>query len=129
VRKGQEGFLAVWIFVMMIVMVGAIFSAGFGFGAPREGTYTGNVVDVSTQGWIWKVSEVELRTSPESSETESFCIPQTAHGEQLREELKQALESGQRVQISYDQGMFNPPWKCDPMNAPIDSVETGGLVS
>lgn len=82
-----------------------------GIGSPSQGEYTGQVLEVEQNTFIWTTHSVKLRSAYESSETESFCIPKD-RAEEMKEKLRQSLENGKRVTVSHGRGWMLPSWKC-----------------
>lgn len=99
--------------IMIVVLLVAI-GGGLGFAEPRgESTYTGVVVDFENERGIpFETTQAHLKTNPESSNKETFCVHPENRDRQV-EVLRDAARSGDVVSVTYSRPLFVPVWDCE----------------
>lgn len=110
-RKEKGLAILVVLVVVVVVLYGFYLFLGVSH-ARGDSQYTGVVVDVEEDsGYIWKTTEVHIRTSEYSSETETFCVHPTNEDEQVPT-FRQALKDGERVTVTYNRPLYVPRQEC-----------------
>lgn len=111
------------IAAVVVLVVAAV--AGFaGFAEQRgESTYSGVVVDFENErGFVFKTTQAHLKTNPESSSGETFCVHPENRDRQV-EVLREAARDGSVVTVTYSRPYFVPPWECESGISIIRDVE------
>lgn len=103
--------LGVMMVVGMVVLNGA---SAVGIGSSVDSsTYTGHVVDIERDsGFLFKTTEVHLKTSAESASSEEFCVLDNKEGTQLPT-LTESLKNGTDVNVSYSRPIYVSRWSCE----------------
>jgi len=97
------------LIVLAVLFVGAV---AVGVDAPRgESTYTGVVVDVEVEKGIPATTQAHLKTDPQASSSESFCV--LPDNDEHLETLRTAARNGSRVTVTYERPLFVPFWTCE----------------
>lgn len=110
--------------VVVIVAFGVGMTVLAGLSSQRgESTYTGQVVDVEVEkGVVFQTTQGKLKTHRRSSTVETFCVHPSNHDDQVPK-LKQALERGDRVRITYSRPLYVSIWDCEAGTSIIRDVE------
>lgn len=110
------------LFIAGLVLVGGMILAGYlGVGEPRgESTYTGYVVDVEhDRGYIFRTSQLMIKTDTESSIAETFCL----NSEQDVENAKTYLEDQEKIQVEYSRPLWVNPFQCQSGLSIVNNME------
>jgi hypothetical protein len=107
-----------WIFLLVLLLLvgGALYYATFGYFS--DGTRVGSLVKLSRRGYVFKTFEGQLQvggmtdgTGSFSSSTWDFSVDED--NEQVVNMLNQAMKTGQRVSLHYEEKFFQLPWNGD----------------
>ena len=102
------------LFIILLVLVGAAYFISTG--SYSDGERAGTISKLSTRGYIFKTTEGVLNEGGYSGETgtltpkywEFSCKEDT-----VVTKLKQALDTGERVTLIYEEKFFQFPWNGD----------------
>lgn len=110
--------------IVATVVFMAVGVAVQGIGEQRSTSdYSGHVVDVENQrGIVLQTTQIHLKTDKESSNAETFCVHPDNRDEQLPK-LRQAVNSGDRVTVTYSRPLYVPVWTCEAGTSIIRNVE------
>lgn len=86
---------------------------------PNEGQHTGYVTAIEQEGIIWKTWRAYIKTDPQSSQEDSYCVQDT----QVIAKLKNAEKNRELITIEYSSPFIVFKWDCDGENSIIKSVE------
>lgn len=115
-----------WVFlglaIIFLTVPGVILSY-MGISAPvGESSYTGEVVDIQhDKGYIFRTTQVYMKTDPTASAVETFCV-QTNKKPELYQSIKQNYEEGNKIQVDYSRPLFVSPFQCQGGLSTVDSV-------
>lgn len=112
------------IVLFVAAMVIAVVLGTLGLGTPRAPSeYSGQVVDVENdKGFVFQTSQVHLKTGPQSSSAETFCVHPDNKDEQMPV-LRGALSNGSRVTVEYERPYFVGRWECENDTSIVTDVE------
>jgi len=77
-------------------------------GTANEGQHTGYVTAVEKEGIIWKTWRVYIKTDPQSSQEDKYCV----EDESLIPKLQKMQESRQLVTLNYSSPSIVWAWQC-----------------
>lgn len=92
------GILSVGIFMAMFVS-----SIGYSIG-----THTGIVTATQDSGIIWQTKRVYIKTSPDSTQEDEYCVLD----DEMYKELTEKSKTGERVTLSYSHPFITWAWEC-----------------
>jgi len=115
------------IYAIIVLVALPIMYVGSGLGqarAPSE--YTGYVVDVEEDRGppFFRTTQVHMKTHPQSSTTETFCVTGNTAGT-----LNQAYESMQnqtRATVAYERPWYVSPRECESGTSIAQNISLGG---
>lgn len=109
--------------IVVTVVLLAIIVALTGFGSIRgQSEYTGHVVDVvEDKGVVFRPTWVNMKTDPRSSDIQQYCVLPDDEREILPE-FYDAMESGDRVTVTYERPLWVNPNDCNGSQSIITDV-------
>lgn len=108
------------LFGWLIVLVLAVgyFSFVSHIGAANNGQHTGYVTAVEQEGIIWKTWRAYVKTDPQSSQEDVYCVKDA----QVVYDLKSTEESRALVTVSYASPLVVFKWECGGESSIIQSI-------
>ncbi len=97
---------AATIFLVFVISIILIFTANFHI--PNSGQHTGYVTSVEQSGIIWKTWTVYIKTDPQSSQEDAYCVIDPS----IITELQNASTNRNLVTISYAVPFIVWKWQC-----------------
>jgi len=118
--------------VVVLLVLAAMGYGVAGLGVKRgQSEYTGHVVDVvEDRGVVFTPSWANMKTSPRSSDIQSFCIT-PAREDELVPKFYEAMKDGGRYTVTYERPLWVSPSTCRNEDAivtdiqPVNSTEAG----
>ncbi|TAE40003.1 MAG: hypothetical protein EAZ70_05115 [Runella slithyformis] len=107
-----------WIFLLVLLLLvgGGLYYVTFGYFS--DGTRVGSLVKLSRRGYVFKTFEGQLQvggmtegTGSFSSTTWDFSVDDD--NEKVVNLLEEAMKTGQRVSLHYEEKFFQLPWNGD----------------
>lgn len=95
ITKGLLWAFIIWM--ACVFLVPAVLPIKF-IQTTKDGTHTGYVTAVETNGIIWKTDRVYFKTDTESTQEEAYCVTD----KQLKEKLIFAEKNKQRVTLHFN---------------------------
>jgi len=113
--------VAIWVGI--IIAVGLLAYGVMGSGTPRgESEYTGVVVDVvEDKGLAFRPSWVNMKTNSRSSDVQQYCLAD--EDSEMIDRFYSAMDSGQRVTVSYSRPFWVSPDQCKSGQSIIHDVQ------
>jgi hypothetical protein len=110
-------------FLLMVVFITFLFIASFR--APNAGQHTGYITSVEESGYIWKTWTAYVKTDPQSSQEDRYCVidPSVVNA------LQSAAIGKTPVTLYYSISAVTWKWQCDGEPSIIRSVSTSSVVS
>lgn len=120
-KKGMVNPWMVLGFLVLGLIAISMITGYLGIGEPRgDSTYTGTVVDVEhNRGFIFRTSQVMVKTDQRSSVAEEFCLPT----EEKVQKAKEFLSSGDQITVQYNRPLYVNPFTCDSSLSVVRSME------
>lgn len=109
--------------VILIVICAVIYGAVSisHIGPANSGQHTGYISSVEQEGWIWKTWRVYVKTDPQSSQEDSYCVEDPT----VIQELQDAEENRDLVTVTYSAPYIVFNWQCGGESSIINGVYTG----
>src|ERR1035437_4699611 len=113
----QETTALTFVFLVIGIIVLA-FTASFHI--PNSGQHTGYVTSVEQSGIIWKTWTAYIKTDPQSSQEDTYCVtdPKTVTALQSAETEKSS------VTVNYSVPWMTWKWQCGGEQSMIQSIDT-----
>jgi hypothetical protein len=109
------------IFTLILIILVTIFVATFAiFQTPDNGQHTGYITSVEKTGLIIQTYTVFVKTDPQSSQEDSYCVTNPNTINDLQNYEKERLP----VTIFYSAPLILWKWQCSSPNSIINSVTT-----
>ena len=109
------------IFSLIIIILAVIFVVNFAiFQTPDNGQHTGFVTSVEKTGFIVQTYTVFIKTDPQSSQEDTYCVTDPSTIIDLQNFEKERLP----VTIFYSAPLILWKWQCSSPNSIINSVTT-----
>lgn len=118
----KKGFTLIELLVI-IAIVGIVCSVIFGLfiqiHAPNSGDHTGYVTAVEQEGLIWHTYRAFIKTDPQSSQEDQYCVTDP----DVISQLQKDSESRTLITVGYSIGLITYPWQCKGESSIINSVK------
>lgn len=92
--------------IVLVFIIGTIFISNIG--ATNGGEHTGYITAVEQEGVIWKTWKAYVKTDPQSSQEDSYCVKDDSVISQLKDEAKKRS----LVTVSYSAPFVVFNWEC-----------------
>jgi hypothetical protein len=109
-------------FLILIALIGFGTISHIG---PNNGQHTGFVSSVEQSGIIWKTWRAYVKTDPQSSQEDSYCVTDPA----VVSQLQNTEQSKESVTVNYSSPLFVWKWQCGGESAIVNSVQVSSLSS
>lgn len=105
-KKVLFGFGAL---IVLIICGGIIFGIFVSYiGATNDGEHTGYISSVEQEGWVWKTWRAYVKTDPQSSQEDSYCITDP----KVVSALKSYAEKRTLITVQYSAPFIVWNWQC-----------------
>lgn len=109
------------IFLLIVIILAVIFIANFAiFQTPDKGQHTGYVTSVEKAGFIIQTYTVFIKTDPQSSQEDTYCVTDPSTIIDLQNYEKERLP----VTVFYSAPLILWKWQCSHTDSIINSVTT-----
>ena len=107
--------------LLIIAVIASFFTVNFHI--PNSGQHTGYVTSVEQSGIIWKTWTVYIKTDPQSSQEDTYCVtdPKTITVLQSAETEKSS------VTVNYSVPWMTWKWQCGYEQSTIQSLDSSGV--
>lgn len=106
--------------IFFLIFIVPIF---FTLHSPNAGEHTGYVTAIEESGLIWKTSTVYIKTDPQSSQEDAYCVVDS----NVINQLKEKSTTRELVTIQYSVPFLVPGWKCKGEGSIVDSVNAANV--
>jgi hypothetical protein len=109
--------------LLVIAVIASFFTANFHI--PNSGQHTGYVTSVEQSGIIWKTWTAYIKTDPQSSQEDTYCVtdPKTVTALQSAETEKNS------VTVNYSVPWMTWKWQCGYEQSTIQSIDSSAATS
>ena len=111
----NEGLEILLLFIAVVVLV---FTANFHI--PNSGQHTGYVSAVEQSGIIWKTWTVYIKTDPQSSQEDTYCVTNPS----VVRQLQSASIERTLVTVHYSVPWMTWKWQCGYEQSTIQQINT-----
>lgn len=106
-----------WFFIIALALFG--WGTISHIGATNNGQHTGYVTAVEQEGLIWKTWRAYVKTDPQSSQEDSYCVTDPSVVNQLQS-IEQTREL---VTVSYSSPFLVWKWQCGGEQSIISGIQ------
>lgn len=108
-----------YIAIGLIVIVAIALLCTANFHIPNSGQHTGYVSSVEQSGLIWKTWTAYVKTDPQSSQEDSYCVTDQS----VVNQLQSAATERSSVTVYYSVPLLTWKWQCGYEQSTIQSVD------
>lgn len=87
-------------------------------GMTNDGSHTGYVTAVEQEGWLWKTWRAYVKTDPQSSQEDKYCVDDLS----LISKLKEVAKTRELVTVNYSAPFVVWNWQCGGENSIIRDI-------
>ena len=117
----DDDFLG-WFVIIIIALVG--WSTISHIGATNEGQHTGYITSVEQEGLVWKTWRAYVKTDPQSSQEDAYCVTDPV----MVDVLKSEEDNRDLITVSYSSPFVVFKWECGGENSIIRSAPRPGYI-